>query len=165
MHLNRRLRSEDARNNDLVEVMSGMSSCSDSTHKASSFGSSDKNLKPTFRCQSIATTKSTSDILSDVLKWKLVQDYTIATPSMIYGVMHLTRLIVKLPEFLEKTPNISDKKLSTLLILMDNLCDFLETYEEFYQDVQYTKDLLVKRPINKETYSNLTFLNNKRCTS
>lgn len=158
------MRSDDVRNNDLIEVMSGMSSCSDSTNKASSIGSSDKILKSTFQCNSITTAKSIKDILSDVLKWKLVPGNPIIAPSRIYGVMHLTRLVVKLPEFLDKIPNVSDKKLTTLLILLDNICDFLETYEEFYQDVQYTKDPCGKRTI-KENYPNQTSKKIKKWTN
>lgn len=148
----RRLRS--VKSDDMVEIMSSMSSCSDSTNKASSFcSSSDKFIKSAIP-YNIEATKSTKEILSDIFQWKLLSNYNETTPSMIYGVMHLTRLIVKLPEFLDVTTSMSDSKLQVLLTFLDNVCEFLETCEVLYQNIPYSKVNVPYKSPTKEIQDN-----------
>lgn len=121
----------------MAEIMSGMSSCSDSTNKASSLCSSSEKILKSAVTLNVGTTKSTKEILNDVFEWKLISQYSEATPSMVYGVVHLIRLLVKLPKFLDVSP-MSDEKLQILLTFLDSVAEFLETHDELYKDLHYT---------------------------
>lgn len=66
----------------------------------------------------MAVSLKTRELLQDILSWQILPSDAPAEPSMIYGSVHLSRLIVKLPEFLNATP-MSDEKLKLLLQYMD----------------------------------------------
>lgn len=66
----------------------------------------------------MAVSSKTRELLQNILSWQILPTDAPAEPSMIYGSVHLSRLIVKLPEFLNATP-ISDEKLKLLLQYMD----------------------------------------------
>lgn len=66
----------------------------------------------------LAVSSKTRELLQNILSWQILPSDAPAEPSMIYGSVHLSRLIVKLPEFLNATP-MSDEKLKLLLQYMD----------------------------------------------
>ncbi|XP_055606810.1 protein male-specific lethal-3 [Uranotaenia lowii] len=84
----------------------------------------------------------TKEILEDVFSWKLLPSDAPAEPSMIYGAVHLARLIIKLPEFLSVT-TMGDEKLKLLLKFLDSFSEFIEEHEEWFsRDVYSDKCLL-----------------------
>lgn len=66
----------------------------------------------------MAVSSKTRELLQNILAWQILPSDAPAEPSMIYGSVHLSRLIVKLPEFLNAT-QICDEKLKLLLQYMD----------------------------------------------
>lgn len=72
----------------------------------------------------IAVPLKTRELLQDVLAWKLLPSDAPVEPSMIYGAVHLSRLIVKLPDFINATP-MSDEKLKLLLQNLDNFIEYV----------------------------------------
>lgn len=111
----------------------------------------------------MAVPLKTRELLQDILAWQILPSDVPAEPSMIYGSVHLSRLIVKLPDFVNATPTMSDDKLKLLLqyldcfieyvfmiIIMKNyyyfllhFCNtkicfrFLETHKEWFTEDQY----------------------------
>lgn len=73
-----------------------------------------KNLLPV----NMAVTSKTRELLQNILAWQIVPSDAPAEPSMIYGSVHLSRLIVKLPDFLNAT-SMPDEKLKLLLQYLD----------------------------------------------
>lgn len=69
------------------------------------------------------------ELLQDILTWQMLPTDSPAEPSMIYGSVHLSRLIVKLPDFVNATP-ISDQKLKLLLQYLDSFIEYV-TIETF----------------------------------
>lgn len=74
----------------------------------------------------IAVPLKTRELLQDILAWKLLPCACDAPvePSMIYGAVHLSRLIVKLPDFINATP-MEDEKLKLLLQNLDNFIEYV----------------------------------------
>lgn len=69
------------------------------------------------------TNKVTRDLLQEILAWKLLPcDVSAVEPSMVFGAVHLSRLVVKLPDFVNATP-MPDEKLK---LLIQNLDNFIE---------------------------------------
>lgn len=64
----------------------------------------------------------TRELLQDILAWKLLPCDVPMEPSMVFGAVHLSRLVVKLPDFVNATP-MSDEKLK---LLLQNLENFIE---------------------------------------
>lgn len=62
------------------------------------------------------------DILQNVLAWQIVPSGSPTEPSMVWGAMHLARMIVKLPDFLNAT-SIQDDKLKTVLKYLDSFIE------------------------------------------
>lgn len=73
-----------------------------------------RNLLPV----NMAVTSKTRELLQSILAWQIVPQNAPAEPSMIYGSVHLSRLVVKLPDFLNAIP-IPDEKLKLLLQYLD----------------------------------------------
>lgn len=70
-------------------------------------------------------------IIEETFSWRMIPLNAEPEPSMIYGIYHLTRLVVKLPEFLSATP-MSEEKLTMLLKYLDSFVEFLEENPEIY---------------------------------
>lgn len=66
----------------------------------------------------LAVSSKTRELLQNILSWQILPSDAPAEPSMVYGAMHLSRLIVKLPDFLNATP-MPDDKLKLLLQYLD----------------------------------------------
>lgn len=70
-------------------------------------------------------------IIEETFSWRMIPLNADIEPSMIFGIYHLTRLVVKLPEFLSATP-MNEEKLSMLLKYLDAFVEFLEENPEIY---------------------------------
>lgn len=79
-----------------------------------------RQLLPT----NLAVPLKTRELLQNILSWQILPSDAPAEPSMIYGSVHLSRLIVKLPEFLNAT-SMSDEKLKLLLQYMDCFIEYV----------------------------------------
>lgn len=77
-----------------------------------------RQLLPT----NIAVKTKTRELLQDVLAWQILPSDSPAEPSMIYGAVHLSRLIVKLPDFINAT-TMPDEKLKLLLQYLDSFIE------------------------------------------
>lgn len=75
-------------------------------------------------------------IIEETFKWHMIPLNASPEPSMIFGAYHLTRLIVKLPEFLSATP-MNEEKLTILLKFLDEFLEFLEENPEIYGPQNY----------------------------
>lgn len=70
-------------------------------------------------------------IIEETFNWRLLPKDSEPEPSMIFGVYFLTRLIIKIPEFLSATM-MNDEKLTMLLKYLDTFVEFLEENPEIY---------------------------------
>lgn len=70
-------------------------------------------------------------IIEETFSWRMIPTNAEPEPSMIFGIYHLTRLVVKLPEFLSATP-MNEEKLTMLLKYLDAFVEFLEENPEIY---------------------------------
>lgn len=70
-------------------------------------------------------------IIEETFLWRMIPANAEPEPSMIFGIYHLTRLVVKLPEFLSATP-MNEEKLTMLLKYLDYFVEFLEENAEIY---------------------------------
>lgn len=70
-------------------------------------------------------------IIEEAFTWRMIPSNAEPEPSMIFGIYQLTRLVVKLPEFLSATP-MSEEKLAMLLKYLDAFVEFLEENHEIY---------------------------------
>lgn len=82
------------------------------------------------------------EILEDAFGWKILPSDAPAEPSMIYGATHLTRLIVKLPEFLSQS-TMADEKLKLLLKFLDCFSEFIEEHEEWFGRQMYSDKVVM----------------------
>lgn len=73
-----------------------------------------RNLLPV----NMAVTSKTRELLQNILAWQILPSGAPAEPSMIYGSVHLSRLVVKIPDFLNAIP-MPDEKLKLLLQYLD----------------------------------------------
>lgn len=80
-------------------------------------------------------------ILEDVFAWEMISPNLEGEPeaSMVFGIYHLLRLIVKLPEFLTSTL-MNEQKMKTLLKFLDEFVEFLEENVELYGDKIFVKE-------------------------
>lgn len=112
--------------------------------------------------KNMAVPLKTRELLQDILAWQILPTDSPTEASMIFGSVHLSRLIVKLPDFVNATP-MSDDKLKLLLQYLDNFIEykllsnikekifvksnilfrFLETHREWFTEHQY-KDAISK---------------------
>lgn len=93
----------------------------------------------------IAVPLKTRELLQEILEWKLLPSDAPVEPSMVYGAVHLSRLVVKLPDFVNATP-MPDEKLKLLIQNLDNFIEFLETHREWFTEHQY-KDAIKKESL------------------
>ncbi|XP_035899861.1 male-specific lethal 3 homolog [Anopheles stephensi] len=96
----------------------------------SPFGSS-LNILRSVIPQNMTISREAKEVLDDVFRWRILPSNAPAEPSMIYGAVHLARLIVKLPEFLSATA-MADEKLKLLLKFLDIFAEFIEEHEEWF---------------------------------
>ncbi|EAA01015.5 AGAP001917-PA [Anopheles gambiae str. PEST] len=96
----------------------------------SPFGSS-LNILRSIIPQNVTISREAKEVLDDVFRWRILPSNAPAEPSMIYGAVHLARLIVKLPEFLSATA-MADEKLKLLLKFLDIFAEFIEEHEEWF---------------------------------
>ncbi|XP_058058879.1 protein male-specific lethal-3 [Anopheles bellator] len=96
----------------------------------SPFGTS-LNILRSILPQNVTISREAKEILDDVFRWRILPSNAPAEPSMIYGAIHLARLIVKLPEFLSATA-MMDEKLKLLLKFLDTFAEFIEAHDEWF---------------------------------
>ena len=125
----RRLRSFRNEENEFV-----FDNKQDNLSSMASTSSGDSNMEPHHMGKimskisiplNIGFSSVAKQILDEVFAWKMIpENYqpTEPEPSLFYGVIHLTRLVVKLPEFLSATPIMEEK----LLLLLKFLDSFVE---------------------------------------
>lgn len=113
-----------------------------------------RNLLPV----NMAVTSKTRELLQNILAWQILPCDAPAEASMIYGSVHLSRLVVKLPDFLNAIP-MPDEKLKLLLLYLDCFIEyvcsrtrrkkelftnifislrFLETHRDWFGENQYS---------------------------
>lgn len=77
-----------------------------------------RQLLPT----NMAVPLKTRELLQDILAWQILPSDSPTEASMIFGSVHLSRLLVKLPDFVNATP-MADDKLKLLLQYLDNFIE------------------------------------------
>ncbi|XP_034836041.1 MSL complex subunit 3 [Maniola hyperantus] len=81
-----------------------------------------------------------SQLLDKVAKWQLVpREDTEHLPCRVYGAIHLARLFVKLPDFLNAT-QMPDFKLKLILKHIDMFVQYLEEHNEWFGEMFYITD-------------------------
>lgn len=83
---------------------------------------------------------SASDVALSIAPWRLLPEHVYnqepPAPCLVYGAVHLTRLLVKLPDLLYAT-NLPVDKLKTLLHHLDLVVEFLSDHKEWFGDKYY----------------------------
>uniref|UniRef100_A0A182PC43 Protein male-specific lethal-3 n=1 Tax=Anopheles epiroticus TaxID=199890 RepID=A0A182PC43_9DIPT len=137
----RRLRSHKNEENEFVLDFGALHQSTSQQHvqpsvavecagNLSPFGSS-LNILRSVIPQNVTISREAKEVLDDVFRWRILPSNAPAEPSMIYGAVHLARLIVKLPEFLSAT-TMGDDKLKLLLKFLDIFAEFIEEHEEWF---------------------------------
>ncbi|XP_025992732.2 male-specific lethal 3 homolog isoform X3 [Solenopsis invicta] len=94
----------------------------------------------TLRMPPVVTSAQVNSLLQQSNKWRLLPQISrqseIPNPSTYYGVIHLTRLFVKLPELLQSA-DLSSKKLKVLLKYLDMFLSYLEMHREWFGEQFY----------------------------
>ncbi|XP_068619470.1 MSL complex subunit 3 [Battus philenor] len=81
-----------------------------------------------------------SQLLDKVSKWQIIpREGTEHLPSRIYGAIHLARLFVKLPDFLNAT-QMPDFKLKLVLKHIDLFVQYLDDHSEWFGEMYYIAD-------------------------
>ncbi|KAI5645770.1 MRG domain-containing protein [Phthorimaea operculella] len=116
---------------------------------SSSLGSSGSSLsecwsrpaQPAANAPNTACTRTPlSQLLDKVTKWQLLGgDQTPHLPCRTYGAIHLARLFVKLPDFLNAT-SMPDFKLKYVLKHIDMFIQYLDEHEEWFGESYYIAD-------------------------
>ncbi|CAH2054535.1 unnamed protein product, partial [Iphiclides podalirius] len=79
-------------------------------------------------------------LLDKVSKWQIIpREGTEHLPSRVYGAIHLARLFVKLPDFLNAT-QMPDFKLKLLLKHIDMFIQYLDEHSEWFGEMFYIAD-------------------------
>ncbi|KAJ0172242.1 hypothetical protein K1T71_012215 [Dendrolimus kikuchii] len=79
-------------------------------------------------------------LLDKVAKWQIIsREGSEHLPCMVYGAVHLARLFVKLPEFLN-TAQIPDFKLKLVLKHIDMFVQYLDEHGEWFGETHYISD-------------------------
>ncbi|XP_063709423.1 protein male-specific lethal-3 isoform X2 [Culicoides brevitarsis] len=113
------------------ETLSSMASTSSECSTPLTMNSSSMDIFRSGLTMNIGVTKQAKAILDETFAWKLLPSDAPGAPCMIYGAIHLTRLLIKLPEFLNSS-TLNDEKIKTLLRYLDAICEYLESHEELY---------------------------------
>lgn len=151
----KRLRSHSCRTEeDLDTKPENMSSmASTSSGESTTLTGSKRILTKSGIPLNISVTPIARKIIEEVFSWKMIPITADPEPSMIFGINHLTRLVVKLPEFLSATP-ISEEKLMTLLKFLDSFVEYLEENDHLF-GIQNYKSILSTSP-NQELVLQIT---------
>ncbi|XP_026497369.2 protein male-specific lethal-3 [Vanessa tameamea] len=81
-----------------------------------------------------------SQLLDKVAKWQIVpREDTEHLPCRVYGAIHLARLFVKLPDFLNAT-QMPDFKLKLILKHIDMFVQYLDEHSEWFGEMYYVTD-------------------------
>ncbi|XP_037908917.1 male-specific lethal 3 homolog [Hermetia illucens] len=83
-----------------------------------------------------AVSLKTREFLQNVFSWQIVPSNAPVEASMIFGAVHLARLTIKLPDFLNAT-HMSDEKLARLAPLLDSFFKYLESHKEWFGEHNY----------------------------
>lgn len=123
----RRLRShKNAEESELILDLGAVTVTSSNSSESESTGNqgaqvtqmSSLNLLRQLLPTNMAVPLKTRELLQNVLSWQILPADAPIEPSMIYGSVHLSRLIVKLPEFLNATA-MSDEKMKMLVTFLN----------------------------------------------
>ncbi|XP_013186286.2 protein male-specific lethal-3 [Amyelois transitella] len=114
---------------------------------SSSVGSSGSSLsecwaRPAHSTPATATSTRTplSLLFDKVAKWQIIpRDGTEHLPCRVYGAIHLARLFVKLPDFLNAT-QMPDFKLKLILKHIDMFVQYLDEHSEWFGEMYYIAD-------------------------
>nr|QGW08168.1 male-specific lethal 3-like protein [Helicoverpa armigera] len=113
---------------------------------SSSVGSSGSSLsecwaRPAAAAPAPSSTRTPLSLLLDkVAKWQIIpRDGTEHLPCRVYGAIHLARLFVKLPDFLNAT-QMPDFKLKLILKHIDMFVQYLDEHSEWFGEVYYVAD-------------------------
>lgn len=86
------------------------------------------------------TEMSANDVALSIAPWRLLPEHVYnqepPAPCLVYGAVHLARLLVKLPDLLYAT-NLPVDKLKTLLHHLDLVVEFLSEHKEWFGDKYY----------------------------
>ncbi|CAH0760713.1 unnamed protein product [Diatraea saccharalis] len=81
-----------------------------------------------------------SQLLDKVAKWQIIpHEGTEHLPCRVYGAIHLARLFVKLPDFLNAT-QMPDFKLKLILKHVDMFVQYLDEHNEWFGEMYYVAD-------------------------
>ncbi|KAG6456076.1 hypothetical protein O3G_MSEX009573 [Manduca sexta] len=88
-----------------------------------------------------ASTRTPLSLLLDkVAKWQIIpREGTEHLPCRVYGAIHLARLFVKLPDFLNAT-QMPDFKLKLIVKHIDMFVQYLDEHSEWFGEVYYIAD-------------------------
>nr|QXJ13440.1 male specific lethal 3 [Chilo suppressalis] len=79
-------------------------------------------------------------LLDKVAKWQIIpREGTEHLPCRVYGAIHLARLFVKLPDFLNAT-QMPDFKLKLILKHIDMFVQYLDEHNEWFGEMYYVAD-------------------------
>ncbi|XP_052754093.1 protein male-specific lethal-3 [Galleria mellonella] len=114
---------------------------------SSSVGSSGSSMseswsRPTQATPAVPPTTRTplSLLLDKVAKWQIIpREGTEHLPCRVYGAIHLARLFVKLPDFLNAT-QMPDFKLKLILKHIDMFVQYLDEHSEWFGETYYIAD-------------------------
>lgn len=123
---------EDERLENISSMASTSSSC-DSIAPSETFVKKGIFSGSWFPIKSSLSTKGRK-ILKDIFEWEMILPKSTddeAEASMVFGIYHMLRLIVKLPEFLTSTL-MNEQKMKFLLKFLDEFVEFLEENTELY---------------------------------
>lgn len=127
----RRLRShKNTEENELIldlGAVAAQSTSPETTSGAQITQMSSLSLLRQLLPKNMAVAAKTRELLQDILAWQILPSDAPIEPSMIFGSVHLSRLIVKLPDFVNATPmnatSMSDEKLKLLLQYLDSFIE------------------------------------------
>ncbi|XP_063623099.1 protein male-specific lethal-3 isoform X2 [Cydia splendana] len=112
---------------------------------SSSVGSSGSSLsecwaRPAQEPAAPPTRTPLSLLLEKVAKWQIIpREGTEHLPCRVYGAIHLARLFVKLPDFLNAT-QMPDFKLKLILKHIDMFVQYLDEHSEWFGEMYYIAD-------------------------
>lgn len=102
--------------------------------------------KSWFPLNSTSMLSETQKILENIFEWEMIpknyQNEKGLEPAMLFGIYHLIRLIIKLPEFLTSSL-INEQKMPVLLKFLDDFVEFLEENVELYGPQNYIKKEII----------------------
>uniref|UniRef100_A0A8D8WWY7 Protein male-specific lethal-3 n=1 Tax=Cacopsylla melanoneura TaxID=428564 RepID=A0A8D8WWY7_9HEMI len=84
-----------------------------------------------------------SSLLERLSQWEFVPDNILQSspplPSAVYGAVHLTRLLVKLPGMLSNSV-LTDEKIEYILEVVQDLAEYVSEHEEWFRPNIYVNN-------------------------